>query len=74
MHITGVNGQQFSPDVFAEALTAAKSGGPITLIATNGAYLETYNVEYHGGLRNPHLVRVDGKPDYLTDIIRPVTP
>src|ERR1700733_10941032 len=72
MHITAVNSQQYSPDVFMEALTAAKSGGPIALVATNGAYLVTYNVDYHEGFRSAHLIRAEGKPDYLSDIIRPV--
>jgi hypothetical protein len=26
-------------------------------------------VDYHGGLQYPHLVRVPGTPDYLSQII-----
>ena len=26
-------------------------------------------IDYHGGLRYPHLERVEGKPDYLTPIL-----
>jgi hypothetical protein len=26
-------------------------------------------VDYHEGLKYPHLVRVDGTPDYLSEII-----
>jgi hypothetical protein len=28
-------------------------------------------VDYHGGLQYPHLVRVAGTPDYLSEIITP---
>jgi hypothetical protein len=33
--------------------------------------LNTYQVDYHGGERYPHLVRVEGEPDVLSDIIKP---
>ena len=29
----------------------------------------TVKIDYHGGLRHPHLVRIEGKPDYLTPIL-----
>jgi hypothetical protein len=28
-------------------------------------------VDYHDGLRYPHLERIEGKPDYLTKIFSP---
>jgi hypothetical protein len=31
----------------------------------------TVTVDYHEGLKYPHLVRVDGTPDYLSEIIAP---
>jgi hypothetical protein len=31
-------------------------------------------VDYHGGLRYAHLVRDESKPDYLSDILKPLTP
>jgi hypothetical protein len=33
-----------------------------------GGY-RTVDVDYHGGLQYPHLVRIEGTPDYLSQII-----
>ena len=30
------------------------------------------NIDYHDGERYPSLVRVDGTPDYLDDITKPL--
>jgi predicted metalloprotease with PDZ domain len=71
MRIAAVNGQQFSPDVFHEAVARAKSSPrAIEVLAANGTYFRTYSLDYHGGLRYPHLARVEAQPDYLSDIIK----
>ena len=31
----------------------------------------TIGVDYHDGLRYPHLERIEGTPDYLTPIFSP---
>jgi predicted metalloprotease with PDZ domain len=75
MKIAGVNGQQFSPDVLDDALL--KSGtslDPLVLLLANGNYFQTVTIDYHGGLRNPHLERVNSLPDMLDEIIRPLAP
>ena len=72
MKIAAVNGQQFSPDVFHEAVERAKSSPrAIELQIANGTYFKTYSLDYHGGLRYPHLARVEARPDLLSDIIKP---
>ena len=72
MKILAVNGQAFSPDVFHEAVERAKnSPRAIEVMAANGTYVKTYSLDYHGGLRYPHLARVEAQPDYLSDIIKP---
>ena len=71
MKVTAVNGQQYSPDVLKEAIENAKSSSaPIQLIVANGPQVQTYSVDYHGGLRYPHLVRDDSRPDFLSEILR----
>ena len=73
MKITAVNGTQYSADELKSAITAAKgSSAPIQLIVANGAEVRTMNVDYHGGLQNPHLERRGGYPDRLTEILRPL--
>jgi predicted metalloprotease with PDZ domain len=74
MKITAVDGHQFTADGLKDAIDAAKSNtAPIELIIANGAQVQTYNVNYHGGLRYPHLERNNGAPDYLSEIDQPLT-
>jgi hypothetical protein len=37
----------------------------------NTEYYRTVSLDYFDGPRNPHLVRDAGKPDLLSDIIKP---
>ena len=41
------------------------------LIVENGSYFKTVRVDYHGGLRYPHLERAAGESDVLTAIAKP---
>ncbi len=75
MRIAAVNGQQFSPDVLDDTLLkSSTSQDPLVLLMTNGNYFQTVSIDYHRGLRNPHLERVNSKPDLLDEIIRPRAP
>ncbi|MBE1162236.1 M61 family metallopeptidase [Dyella acidiphila] len=70
--IVAVNGQDYSSDVLKSALTAAKHGSaPIQLLLKYQGGYRTVAVDYHDGLQYPHLVRVEGAPDYLDEIIAP---
>ncbi len=69
MKISAVNGQQYSPDTLKDAITAAaSSSAPIRLIVANGAEVEARQIDYHGGLRYPHLERDSSHPDYVGEI------
>ena len=71
MKIIAVNGRRFSSDELARALRASKDAdGPMELIVENGSYFKTVKVDYHGGLRYPHLERAAGMSDLLTGIAR----
>ena len=71
MKITAVNGQQYSPEMLKDAIDAAKTTKePIRLIVANGSEVETHLVDYHGGLRYPHIERDTSRPDYLGEIFR----
>ena len=71
-HITSVNGRQFTAALLREAVqNAAVRGEPIELVVKNGDYFSTHRVDYRGGERYPHLERESGKPDLLTEIVRP---
>ena len=70
--LVAVNGQNYSTDVLKSAITEAKTGtAPIKLLLKYQGGYRTVEVNYHGGLQYPHLVRVDGTPDYLDEIIAP---
>lgn len=71
MKITAVNGQQYSPEMLKDAIDAAKTTKePIRLIVANGSEVEPHLVDYHGGLRYPHIERDTSRPDYLGEIFR----
>ena len=72
MKILAVDGQTFSPDVLAYAMKNAQhSTEPMTFIADNAGQVATYRVDYHGGERYPHLVRIKGVPNMLAKIMAP---
>jgi predicted metalloprotease with PDZ domain len=73
LKIVAVNGQQYSAEALKEAIDAGKSTTtPILFIAENGTEFHTYSVDYHGGLRYPHLERDESRPDYLSEILHPL--
>lgn len=72
MKILAVNGRRFTPQGFRDALFAGKhTTEPLHLLVENTDYFKTYDLDYHGGEKYPHLVRDESKRDTLTDIIRP---
>jgi predicted metalloprotease with PDZ domain len=73
MKIFAVNGRKWSKEVVHAAVHASLTKPqPIAFLAENAEYYSTYLVNYHEGERNPHLVRVEGQPDFLDEIIKPL--
>ncbi len=73
MKLLGVNGRKYSKDVMRTALRrSVNSQQPIALLVENGEYYSTLQVDYHEGIRYPHLVRNEGQPDLLDEIIKPI--
>ncbi len=73
MRITAVNGSVYSPTVLKDAIEAAQATtAPIRLIIANGTEVQTYSVDYHDGIRYPHLERDESRPNYLEEIFRPL--
>ena len=73
MKITAVNGSVYSPTILKEAIEAAQATtAPIRLIAANGTEVQTYSVDYHDGIRYPHLERDASRPNYLDEILHPL--
>ncbi|RXH57440.1 PDZ domain-containing protein [Granulicella sibirica] len=72
--IMGINGQVLTNEVALEAVRASKTeSAPIHLIVQSGFLLRQVDIDYHDGERYPSLERVEGTPDYLDDITKPLT-
>ena len=67
--VVAVNGLAYDKDVLDEAVTAAKTGAPIELMLRDFDIYRTIRLDYRGGLRYPHLERIEGKPDTLTPML-----
>jgi predicted metalloprotease with PDZ domain len=75
MRINSVNGHSFSPEALRDALaTAKKKNAPVNLTVANGEANKTYRLEYYGGMRYPHLVPDNSRPDLLSEILKPLVP
>jgi predicted metalloprotease with PDZ domain len=71
MKIVGVNGRVFNQDLLTDAVKASNDAQqPITLLVLVDDFYKTATINYHGGARIPHLVRDEGKPDYLDELIK----
>jgi len=74
MQIIAVNGRQYSGQLLSDAIRDAKGNtNPISLIVANTGTFRVLALDYHDGLRYPHLERVAGTPDRLDDILKPMT-
>lgn len=70
--IVAVNGREFSAELLKEAIREARdSTRPIELLVKDYDTYRTAKVDWHGGLRYPHLERVEGAPDRLAALYAP---
>jgi predicted metalloprotease with PDZ domain len=69
--ILAVNGTAYAADVLKDAIRAAKgaNGAPIELIVKTGERYRVARLDYHDGLRYPHLERDTSLPARLDDIL-----
>ncbi|WP_115720086.1 M61 family metallopeptidase [Gallaecimonas mangrovi] len=73
MTIVAVNGTEFSGDTLKDAVTAAtKNKAPIELLVKSFDKYETIKIDYHAGLKYPHLERIKGTKDYLSQVLKPL--
>ena len=71
--LVAVNGHGYTADVLKQAIRAAKgTAGPIELIVNNDNEFRTVRLNYHDGERYPRLERVQGAPDLLDEILKPL--
>ncbi len=72
MELVSVDGAAYTPEALKKALIAAeKTKTPIQLQFLRGDEYKTIAIDYHGGLRYPHLERVANTPARFDDILAP---
>ena len=70
--LMGVNHRVYSAELLRQAIVNAETTPQaIDLLTLTDGYYAEYPVNYHQGLRSPHLTRIMGKPDLLTTILQP---
>jgi predicted metalloprotease with PDZ domain len=67
--ILAVNGQAYSEDDLKQAVKDASSSKPISLMIQQGSYFRTVSVAWTGGLRYPHLEKIDPKAPSTLDAL-----
>ncbi|HVI09681.1 MAG TPA: peptidase M61 [Candidatus Binatia bacterium] len=73
MQLQAVNDQAFSVQTLREAILAAeKNTQPIKLLLKREKDFITVSIDYHSGLRFPHLERVESTPNRLDEVLAPV--
>jgi predicted metalloprotease with PDZ domain len=70
MTILAVDGRVYSTDVLNESIAHPRNGR-ITVIVRNFDSVESREIQYAGGVRYPHLERIPGSHDYLSEIFEP---
>ncbi len=72
--IVGVNSREFSLDELKRAIHDSEmSSTTIEITTSNSGELALHKLQYHKGSQFPHLERAEGSPDYLDEILKPLT-
>ena len=72
MKLLAVNGRKWSTEGLHQALKDSRTTtAPMEVISENGSFVKVFRVDYHGGERYPRLVRAEGTPDRLSEILAP---
>jgi hypothetical protein len=70
MKVVSVDGRAFSAEVLNDAIAHPRDG-KIALLVRNFDSVKSFELQYAGGVRYPHLERIPGTHDYLSDILEP---
>ena len=70
--IVAVDGMSYSRERIESAIrTAAEGKTPVRLLVERGGRYRNLEIAYHGGLRWPHLEKVEGTPDGFDRLFAP---
>jgi hypothetical protein len=67
-----VNGHDYDADALKDAVTASAKDKslPVELLVKNFDQYQTVRIDYHDGLKYPHLQRDNSKPDTLSTLLK----
>jgi predicted metalloprotease with PDZ domain len=72
MRLVAIDGHKWNIAAARDAIVSAeKTSQPIVLTVEAADSVRDLRLDYHAGLRNPHLVREPQQPDLLAEIIAP---
>ncbi len=72
MKLVSINGRGYSTSVLREAVAQAqRDRKPLEIRVQDDGVIGSRTIRYDGGLKFPHLVRVQGSADYLEQILAP---
>jgi predicted metalloprotease with PDZ domain len=72
MRIIGVGKFVWSPTRLLQAIEESKNGAPVELKIVDGDEIKTIHINYYDGARWLQLIRQDGSPDVLREILKPL--
>jgi predicted metalloprotease with PDZ domain len=73
MKIVAVNGRAYDPNLLRAALIdATQNTAPTEFIVENTGFYKVLKLDYHQGEKFPALERVEGTPDRLDEILKPM--
>ena len=71
--LIGVNGRRYSRTLLRNFIRDSKTAaGPMQFVFTAEDFVNVATVEYHDGLRYPHLERIPSTTDWLTELGKPL--
>ncbi|HUY11200.1 MAG TPA: M61 family peptidase [Candidatus Dormibacteraeota bacterium] len=72
--VIAIDGRAYTASAFADAIAkAATTKQPLTLLVEHSSIYRSVAIDYTGGLRYPHMVRIKGVPDRLMQVVKPYT-
>jgi len=72
MQIIAINNREFTPDAWNAAVAATSASfSPIAVLVKQNGSFQNITLNYRGGAKHPHLVRIRGAADMLAQIMRP---
>lgn len=74
MKIVAIDGQAYTDKLLQDvSVRAMQTTAPTVVLVQQDGWYRTVAVDYHGGPRYPHLVRIPGRSDMLARIIEPLS-